>query len=165
MPQAIGIVTSLTWAPGSFRTNFENGYGMAPPYANPPALEAGGDYDSTGKRNKKLYRDMEQKFNRPQAQGGATVVVAVGGLMSAHPVVEKATQPFLVLIGRIPEAADFSLTDNENYKGGVELHMVHDNIKRRNALVAQFPASIPDPGKVYLLFNPNSRMSRSEAND
>jgi hypothetical protein len=90
-------------------------------------------------------------------------MVAVGGLVSAHPVVQKSTLPFLVLIGRIPEETDFSLKDNDGYRGGVELHMVQDNIKRRNALMNAF--NIQDPDTVFLLFNPNSRMGRSEANE
>jgi hypothetical protein len=156
---SVGIITGLTWASGDpFRTWFETGYGSSPPYAGGSPVEIGGDYDSNGRRNRKSYRQVAA-LDDP-----ATVLVAVGGLVAAHPVVQRTTKsPFLVLVGRIPEASDFSFTDNDNYCGGVELHMVQDNTKRRAALMAQF--SLGDPSKIFLLFNPNSRMGQSEANE
>ncbi len=161
MAQTVGIVTSLTWT-DPFKARFETGYGAGIQYATASPLEANGDYDSEGKRNKKLYRQMRQ-LNKP-APTGATIVVSVGGLVAAHPVVQRATQPFIVLIGRIPEAVDFMLRDNENFCGGVELNMVRQNVKRRDALFAAFPA-IGSLDNIFLLYNPNARMGRSEANE
>jgi hypothetical protein len=94
----------------------------------------------------------------------ADIIIAAGGLMAAHAAVQEADKPFLVLIGRIPEMGDFVLTDNENYRGGVNLNMVVGNVKRRAALKGILPLGTTDD-QIWLLYNPNSRMGKSELNE
>jgi hypothetical protein len=124
-PPQIGILTSTGF--DDFKPAFQSGFGATTPgYVTE---EAKGDYDAQGShKHKKLYRSVI-RLNRD-----ADIIIAAGGLMAAHAAVQEADKPFLVLIGRIPETGDFVLTDNENYRGGVNLNMVVGNVKRRAAL-------------------------------
>jgi hypothetical protein len=65
----------------------------------------------------------------------------------------------------VPNLSDFSLSDNDNYLGGVDLHSAVSNIERGALLMNQFPAAITAANQVYLLYNPNSRTGVSEARE
>jgi hypothetical protein len=168
---AIGILTSTHYggAAGTlgkdFMDSFEAGFkgvsgGSAPTYTGDSPQEAKGQYDAEGgRKHKDLYRGVA-KLNK-----SADIIVVVGGLAAAHSAVQKAQKPFLVLIGRIPEEGDFVLADNENYLGGVNLHTVQDNIARREYLLRDFSTTVKANKDVFLLYNPNSRMGKSELNE
>jgi hypothetical protein len=151
----IGILTSTGF--DDFKAAFQSGFGATTPgYITE---EAKGKYDAQGSRNhKELYRGVTH-LNKD-----ADIIIAAGGLMAAHAAVQKADKPFLVLVGRIPETDDFVLTDNENYRGGVNLNMVVGNVKRRAALKGILPLGTTD-NQIWLLYNPNSRMGKSELNE
>jgi hypothetical protein len=172
MPVYVGILTSTTFGGGGgslgndFKTAFEAGFrstvtgSVNPTYATNGVIEAKGKYDSKGKIRKELYHGAKKLT---KGANPAQVIVAVGGLVSVHAVVDKTDEvPFLVLTGRIPETGDFSLGDNDYYCGGVDLHTVHTNLDRRDALTTQFGLSAND---IWLLYNPNSRIGESEANE
>jgi hypothetical protein len=167
----IGIVTSTKFSgPGGslgddFKDAFETGFsevstgGVAPTYATNSPQEANGNYTADGNVHRDLFRGVRQLQRGAQK---ADIIVAVGGLVAAHAAVLRSDVPFLVLIGRVPESDDFALTDNENYRGGIDLRAANHNRERRNALVDAF--NIPKED-IWLLFNPNSRMGKSEAHD
>jgi hypothetical protein len=165
----VGILASTTFSgagtigadfAATFAAGFAVTFGSAPSFATNSPVEANGKYDSSGKIRKDLYDGVE-------VLGGganpANIIVAVGGLVSAHAAVARAKVPFLVLIGRIPDASDFTLGDNENYCGGVDLHTVHNNMDRRDALLLNYNTLAASD--IWLLYNPNSRMGESEANE
>ena len=54
--------------------------------------------------------------------GGSDMIIAFGGLITAHAVVKRSKKPFIVMIGHLPDSSDFALSDNENYYGGIDLH-------------------------------------------
>jgi hypothetical protein len=146
----IGVLTSTVFS--EFQYSFDQGFGSTPNYV---LKEAKGEYDAQGSRHhRKMYTDMAD-LNRNAA---VTLIIVAGGLAAAHAAVQKSEKPFLVLIGRIPESSDFVLTDNDQYFGGVNLNTVQANKKRGEALNLPF-------NQICLLYNPNSRMSISEANE
>jgi hypothetical protein len=163
----IGVLTSTVFGGpagtigAAFKTSFENGYrivtgGAAPNYAL--IVEATGKYSADGKAQKRLYRGVGEL-----EAAGADILVAVGGLVAAHAVVQRSDKPFLVLIGRLPESSDFSLVENLKFRGGVNLNTVHHNFQRRDRLRARFPTIAQSD--VWLLYNPNSRIGKSEVNE
>jgi hypothetical protein len=170
--QRIGILSSTGYGGttptifADFKAAFENatsGYGSTPAYAG-VTVQAKGKYSASGKINRQLYRGLTLLQTAAQP---ADIVIALGGLVAAHAAVDRAEKPFLVLIGRVPEESDFVLTDNPNYMGGVNLHTAHNNMDRRDALITAFSTSMsPIVQKdVWLLYNPNSRMGRSEVHE
>jgi hypothetical protein len=162
----IGILTSTTLT-NDLRTAFELGFGAAAPtYAHNSPREAAGHYDARGVRNKNLYRAVNV-LNKQSGAGmdGADIIVAVGGVGAAHAVVKRSQKPFLVVIGQVPDAQDFSLEDNDNYLGGVDLHSTNSNLQRAATLMDQFPGAITAAKQVHLLYNSNSRTGSAEAKE
>jgi hypothetical protein len=159
MPTKVGIITSTTFSGTELETAFNSGWGgNGPGGANEVVVQAGGVYDADNIVHSKL-RDGVNTLNNSIANGGSDMIVAFGGLITAHAVVKRSKKPFIVLVGHLPDNSDFSLTDNENYLGGIDLHTASSNIERRDALVAQFNLT---PTQVALIYNPNSRTGRSE---
>jgi hypothetical protein len=165
----VGILSSTTFSgagtigadfAASFTAGFTAQFGSAPSAATSSPQEANGKYDSSGKLRKQLYDGVDVMCSGANA---ANIIVAVGGLVSAHAAVVRAKVPFVVLIGRIPDASDFTLGDNEHYCGGIDLHTVHNNMDRRDALLTNFNTLAATD--IWLLYNPNSRMGESEANE
>jgi len=163
----IGILTSTQYgAPttifADYKSFFETGFGSPPTYASNSPYEAKGKYSSTGTIYNNLYRGVIQL---QRGANSADIIVAVGGLVSAHAAVKESDSWFIVLVGRTPEDGDFALTDNPKYLGGVTLQQ--SNIQRRDALINHFstPAAPITNNDVWLLYNPNSRMSRAEVRE
>ncbi len=121
--------------------------------------DAAGQYDDgqglPGKQQK-LYVDIAGA----DADAQCTMIVAAGGLVSAHAaqtsIKQNHVKPFLVLIGQTPK---FQL-DNSNYCGGVNLDTPNQNAERHDFLVGHY-----DPvrkGRVCLIWNKNSHMGKQE---
>jgi hypothetical protein len=162
----IGILTSTVFSnqagntTGSeFRTAFETGFGAGLSYASKSPQEAFGKYSANGKVHRVLYRGVDQLR---QGANKADIIVAVGGLLAAHAAVQRSDVPFLVLIGRLPESTDFELTDNDQYRGGINQRAANYNQDRANALATTFGIA---KSKIWLLFNPNSRTAKAEAHE
>jgi hypothetical protein len=163
----IGILTSTVFSNQfgnttgtDFRTAFEAGFGAAPSYATNSPQEALGKYSADGKVHKALYQGVDQL--QKQGANPAEIIVAVGGLLAAHAAVERSKVPFLVLIGRVPETCDFDLTDNDQYRGGINQRAANSNQDRADALVTTFGIA---KSNIWLLFNPNSRTGKAEAHE
>jgi hypothetical protein len=150
----IGIVTSSTYAGTLLKSNFEAGVGAGVQFA---LYEAGGKYDDgggAGSSHQELYAAVKQ-FD---ADVTVDVIVAVGGLVSAHAALEKCiTTPFLVLVGQMPP--DFDLSSNGNFRGGVNLQMPDQNAARHDFLVGYYKVR---PDLISLLWNSNSKMGKRE---
>jgi hypothetical protein len=165
--QYVGILTSTLYSGtigADFKSSFESGFattfGAAPTYATASPVEANGAYDARGKVRKALYNGVTKLITTKPNQ--ASLIIALGGLVSAHAAVQNSTIPFLVLTGRVPEESDFTLLENTYYCGGVDLHTVGNNFDRRDSLISRFGVA---SSSVYLLYNPNSRMAQSEVNE
>jgi hypothetical protein len=165
---SIGIITSTKFS-GRIREAFlkglrANGWEGDPgasPGSHPPVsillYEADGSYDDgdgdSGKR-KELYNAVSA-FD---ADPGVDLIIATGGLVSAHAAVKRSThKPFLVLFGTKP---NFDLSSNPNYRGGVNLDMVAKDAERNAQLCSM--SGIADAKKVCLIWSSRSKMGRQE---
>ena len=163
MPANIGVLTSIDFGGAAnslgrqFKNSFEAGYqriaGHAPTYPGNSPQDAKGKYSADGRVHRNLFKGVNKLNNT------ADLIISLGGLVSAYATVQEAEKPFLVLLGRKPESTDFALEDNANFCGGVDLHTTQDNQARVQALVG---IGVPQ-NSIWLMYNPNSRMGRSEA--
>jgi hypothetical protein len=118
--------------------------------------EADGKYDDGDGgvgRNHELYNAVAA-YN---ADAGVQLIIATGGLVSAHAAWKKSTKPFIVLFGNTPS---FVLGSNPELRGGVNLDMVVKNNDRNAALCRM--AGVTDPKKVCLIWNSRSKMGKVE---
>ena len=121
------------------------------------SYEAEGGYDDGdggANRRQELYNAISA-FDGDDEVG---LIVAVGGLVSAHAAWKKISNtPFLALFGTPPS---FNIGSNAQYRGGVNLDLIVKD-KDRNAEVCSL-YGITDPKKVCLIWNSKSKMGKPE---
>jgi hypothetical protein len=165
---SIGVVTSTKFS-GPIKEAFLKGlraHGWeADPGVDPGGksqvsmvpYEADGKYDDgdggSGKR-KELYNAVSTFDADPNID----LIIAAGGLVSAHAAMTKSAQtPFLAIFGTTPS---FNLGSNPNFRGGVNLDMIAKDADRNAELCRLY--GISDPKKIALIWNSRSKMGKSE---
>jgi hypothetical protein len=165
---SIGLVTSTKFS-GRIRDAFLRGLRASGWEGNPGAVpgnhspvsivvyEADGSYDD-GDGGAGKCKELYNAVGAFDADPTINVIVATGGLVSAHAAVKNSQhKPFLVLFGTKPE---FDLSSNPNYRGGVNLDMIAKDAERNAKLCSM--TGIADPKKVCLIWSSRSKMGKHE---
>jgi hypothetical protein len=165
---SIAIVTSTQFS-GTLKAKFLAGLRSkgweGDPIANPggnrqvtilPPYEAAGKYDD-GDGDHGKHQELYNAVSGFNADSSVQLIVAAGGLVSAHAAWKKSTKPFIVLIGTTP---NFAIGSNSNYRGGVNLDIIAKNTDR-NAALCKMPG-VTDPKKICLIWNARSKMGKHE---
>jgi hypothetical protein len=161
-PPAIGFLTSMRYE-GSLKDNFllglrDNGWEGAG--ANPTVTiipkPADGAYDD---HNGKL--DLGRLLGELNGNSNVKLIVTAGGLAAAFVAQNSSTKPFLVIVGQVPD--DFDL-NSQYFCGGMNLDTPGGNATRNKFLIDTFStlANPIAPNQVCLVYNSNSRMTKSE---